>query len=383
MIRITRGEESKLTSWFFEIDRGLLGAILGLVAISIYAMVSAGSAQAARMSPPQPWFYFLLKALPAYFVGVVCLLATSMLNTKQVIKVSILIFILGICGLLATVAHPVVMKGSARWAHFGGLSFMPADVLKPAFIMLTAWFLSKMHEHFGEDIIANKEAWKAKIMSWWPYLAVFGVISIIILLHPDFGTFLLYCGVLFAMLFVAGLPMKYLPIILLFGGGVGAFALATMSHIQERAKHIFHIEEYSQAWYSVNSIKHGGLLGSGDEAFVKDTLPESTNDFVYSAIAEDCGAIIACALVAFLLYILIGLIKKAIHARDPFVVYAITGTAALFGLQICFNLATALHLFIDKGMTLPFISYGGVSFVSFCVLFGMLLAVMREEEWSR
>ncbi|MCQ2574964.1 MAG: FtsW/RodA/SpoVE family cell cycle protein [Alphaproteobacteria bacterium] len=383
MIRITRGEESRLTSWFFEIDRGLLGAILCLVAVSIYAMISAGSAQAARMNPPQPWFYFLIKALPAYFVGVVALFATSMLNTKQIIRVSIIILILGAVGLLTTVAHPVIMKGSARWAHFGSFSFMPADILKPAFIMLTAWFLSKMHEKFGEDIIANKEAWKAKILSWWPYLIIFAVFAGIILLHPDLGTFLLYCGVLFAMLFVAGLPLKYIPLIGLAGAGVGAFALLTMSHIQERAKHIFHVEPYSQAWYSINSIKHGGLLGSGDEAFVKDTLPESTNDFVFSAIAEDCGAIVACALVLFLLYILLDLIKKAVHARDHFVVYAITGTAALFGLQICFNLATALHLFIDKGMTLPFISYGGVSFVSFCVLFGMLLAVMREEEWSR
>ena len=156
-----------------------------------------------------------------------------------------------------------------------------------------------------------------------------------------------------------------------------------MPHIRARAAHIFDIVPRTQAWYSINSIKHGGLFGVGTGAYVQDVLPESTNDFVFSALAEVWGALIACLLVLFLLFVLNNLINHAIHAKDNFVVYALSGMAALFGGQICFNLMTALHLVIDKGMTLPFISYGGVSFITFCILFGIALAIIREDTWNR
>ena len=138
MLRLTRGEESKLTAWYFELDRGLLTMILLLVVIGAITMITAGSAEAAKMG--QPWFFFIKKAIPAYMLGLTCLFGCSMLSKQSVIRVSILCLIVGIFGLLVTLAHPVVVKGSARWAHIGGFGFMPADVLKPALIVLTAWF---------------------------------------------------------------------------------------------------------------------------------------------------------------------------------------------------------------------------------------------------
>ncbi len=381
MLRITRSQESKLTSWYYEIDRGLLGYVLILIAIGLMTIVSVGSAQAARMG--QPWFYFLQKALLPYSIGFIALFWFSMLNKKQVIKISILGLLVGIITLFLTFVNKHPMNGSLRWFFIGGFSFMPSDLIKPFFVVLTAWFLSKMHDVYGSDIFLNKDAWKLNKISWWPYLLLFVICILLVFLHPDVGTAVLYVGVLTIMLFVAGFPYRLLPAI----GGVfvvmAIAALTFMPHIKNRAAHIFDIARDSQAWYSINSIRHGGLFGSGDESYVKDVLPESTNDFVYSAIAEDWGAISACALVALLLLVLSKLIKHASHAKDEFVVYAVTGAAALFGGQICFNLMTALHLFIDKGMTLPFISYGGVSFVVFCVLFGMTLALIREDTWNK
>ncbi len=382
MFRITRGEDSKLTSWYFEIDRKLLLLILALVAVGIITMFTAGAAQAAHMRPQQPWFYFIKKAIPWYVIGLGCLFGFSMLNKQKVVKVSIAIALFAFLGLAITVVHPVVMKGSARWAHVGRFGFMPADVLKPAFIVLTAWFLAKMRSVFGENMFLNKQAWKFNWLSWWPYLILFGICTFIIFRHPDIGTATLYVCVLFVMALVAGLPLKFLPVM----GGVlvllGAAAM-TNSHIRNRAMHIFNIEPRSQVWFSLNSIRHGGLFGSGDKAYVKDALPEATNDCVYAAIAEDWGAIIACALVVLLFFVINNLINHAITAKDRFVVYALTGTMALFGGQICFNLMTALHLILNKGMTLPFISYGGVSFISFCILFGMMLSLIREDVWNK
>lgn len=379
---ITHGEESKLTSWYFEIDRGLLGCILILIVIGLMAIVSVGSAQAAYMG--YPWFYFLKKALLPYTIGFVALFGFSMLNKRQVIKISIIGLLIGIVALICTFVNKHPMNGSLRWLFIReGISFMPSDLIKPFFIVLTAWFLSKMHNVYGSDIFLNKKAWKLSKISWWPYLLLFAVCILLIFLHPDVGTAVLYVGVLSIMLFVAGFPYKLLPAIFGVFIAMAIAALTFMPHIKNRAMHIFDIARDSQAWYSINSIRHGGLFGSGEESYVKDVLPESTNDFVYSAIAEDWGAIGACLLVVLLFIILSKLIKHASMAKDDFVVYAVSGTAALFGGQICFNLMTALHLFIDKGMTLPFVSYGGVSFVVFCILFGMTLALIREDTWNK
>jgi len=381
MIKITRREESKLTSWFFEIDRGLLGLILMLVLIGAITMLTAGSAQAAKMG--QPWFFFIKKAFPFYLLGLGCLFGCSMLNKQQIIRLSIACLGVGIIGLFVTLVHPVAIKGSARWAHMGPISFMPADILKPAFIVLTAWFLNKMRNVYGGDIFLNKEAWRAKWLSWWPYLAIFALCAAVFFKHPDIGNLFLYICVLFVMLFIAGFPWKFIPLVL---GGMGILAtivIMTKAHVRDRFYHMFDVDRWSQAWYSINSIKHGGLFGSGPDAYVKDVLPESTNDFVYSSIAEDWGAIGCIALLLLLLLVLNKLINHAIHARDNMVIYAVTGVAALFGGQICFNLMTALHLVISKGMTLPFISYGGVSFVTFCIIFGMILSLIREDTWNK
>lgn len=381
MLRLTRGEESKLTAWYFELDRGLLTMILLLVVVGAITMITAGSAEAAKMG--QPWFFFIKKAIPAYILGLTCLFGCSMLSKQSVIRVSILCLIVGIFGLLVTLAHPVVVKGSARWAHIGGFGFMPADVLKPALIVLTAWFLNKMRGAYGSDIFLNKEAWRAKWLSWWPYIAIFLLCVAVFFKHPDIGNLFLYLGVLFVMLFVAGFPLKFLPFVLGGVGALSAIVILTKEHVRSRFLHMFDVDRWTQAWYSINSIKHGGLFGSGSDAYVKDVLPESTNDFVYAAIAEDWGAVGCIALVLLLLLVLNRLIKHAIHAREDFVVFALAGTAALFGGQICFNLMTALHLFVSKGMTLPFISYGGVSFISFCIIFGMILALVREDTWNK
>lgn len=380
MLRITRGEESKLTSWYFEIDRKLLVMILLLVFVGVITMITAGSAEAARMG--YPWFYFIKKAFLPYTFGLACLFGFSMFNKRQIIRISLVGLLVGIAALIFTFVHPHRINGSLRWVNLGGLSFMPADILKPFFIVITGWFLSYMHKIYGADIFLNPNAWKARWQSWWPYLTVFLICDLLIFKHPDVGTAALYFGVLFVMLFVAGFPWKLMP--MMFGTvcAMAAAAIAFMPHIRSRAAHIFDIVPRTQAWYSINSIKHGGLFGSGDEAFVKDVLPESTNDFVYASFAEDWGAIGACLLVILLFLVLSNLIKHATSARDDFVVYTVSGAAALFGGQICFNLMTALHLVIDKGMTLPFVSYGGVSFITFCILFGIVIALVREDTWN-
>ena len=376
-----RTEESKLTSWYFEVDRYLLWALLILIFVGVLFMVSAGSVAAERIG--QPWHFFILKAMPFYFIGLITLFVSSMLNKKWVLGLSWVNVAFGLLLLLVTLFAPHIIKGSARFVALGPFNVMPSDIMKPGFIIITAWFLAKMKETFGKDIFFNKEAWRFKWLSWWTYLAIFVPAFLIILRHPDFGTSILYFAVFSGMIFMAGLPLVIVPALLGLVCMVGLFAFFTMSHVHNRIiSWISGTGDTYQVRQSIQSIQHGGLLGSGDDAFVKQSLPDAHTDFIFAAIAEDWGAIMACALLGLLLYVLKRLMTDAMKARDPFVFYAAGGAATLFGTQVCINLMSTLHIFAPKGMTLPFISYGGSSFVAFCLLFGMILAVVREDKWK-
>ncbi|MDR1207693.1 MAG: FtsW/RodA/SpoVE family cell cycle protein [Rickettsiales bacterium] len=382
---LKRTESSRLTSWYFEIDRKLLFAAVILALIGMWAMVSAGSVAAERMNPPNPWHFFLIKALPFYGIGLLTLFLSSALPKNWVMRVAWANVAICLLLLLITLVHPAVVKGSARWVALPGFgSVMPSDLMKPGFIILTAWFLTRMEKITnGANIFLSKSAWR---WDGWPaYLAVFAPTLLIILRHPDVGTAMLYLAVFVAMIFLAGLPIWFVPIFISLGGLAGVFAFFTMAHFHGRILMWLGLAggaDNYQIKKSVEAIKHGGLLGSGEDAFIKQSLPDAHTDFIYSAIAEDSGALLAIALLCGFLYILKRLADDARGARDKFVFYVAGGVFALFGAQVCINIASALGVFPPKGMTLPFISYGGSSFVAFCLLFGLLLALVREDRWK-
>ncbi len=382
MFKLTRNDDSKLTSWYFEIDRRLLGCVLLLIALSAIFVVSAGSVAAERIG--MPWYFYLVKAIPFYCLGLVFLFAASFLNTKWVLRVSAANLLFGLALLPLTVIAPHIINNSARFVSFGFFNIMPADIMKPGFIIMTAYFLARMKDRYGTNIFFNKDAWRYDTwLSWIYYLALFGLTILIIFNHPDFGTAVLYLAVFCAMVFIAGLPLVLIPAF----AGIGIFMLVvaffTLGHVQRRIIAFFTgTGDTYQVDNSVDSIRHGGLLGSGDDAFVKQYLPDVHTDFIFAAIAEDLGAIMACGLLVLLFFVFRRLITNATNARELFVLYATGGTAALFGTQICFNMLTTLNLFAPKGMTLPFISYGGSSLLAYCLLFGMILAIVREDKWK-
>jgi cell division protein FtsW len=277
----------------------------------------------------------------------------------------------------------VASHGSERWAVIGGLRLMPSDIMKPGLVVMTAWFLAKMKEKFGSDIFLNPAPWRPAWLSWWTYLVPFGLVLLILFQQPDIGTTLLFMAVVGTMLFIAGLPRKiWLPLLGLFGG-VGFLAFLFVPHVHRRVlEFIKPLDPTTQVGYSVNAIRQGGLFGMGDEAFAKESLPDAHTDFIFAALAEDWGAIMACGLLVLLLVVIRRLTVTAMSARDTFVFYAVGGTTALFATQICINLATTLGLMPPKGMTLPFISSGGSSFLGYCLLFGMILAIVREDKWK-
>ena len=376
-----RTEESRLTSWFFEIDRRLLYMVLLLMVIGMFFAISAGSVVAENLG--EHWYFFFKKGLPFYGIGLATLFVASLLSKKIVLKLSILDVVVGFILLAVTIVAPHTIKGSARFVAIGPFNVLPSDIMKPGFIILTAWFLAEMHKTFGDRLFIARDAWKLRTPNWWMYIALFVPALIVIFTHPDVGSTLLYLGVLICMLLISGLSWWAFGGMIAAGAGVLTIAYYTMSHVHNRINTLLTGSgDNYQVTQSVQSIRHGGFFGSGDNAFIKEKLPDAHTDFIYAAIVEDLGAILAFAMLCLLVYVLKLLVTDAMGARDKFVFYAVGGTAALFGIQSCINLVSTLGLFAPKGMTLPFVSYGGSSLVGFCLLFGMILAIVREDKWK-
>lgn len=378
-----RTDDSQLTDWYFGTDRWLLLYVGIMIFVGMIASISTGSANSIRVHGALPWYHFFVKMFPFYIVGLGTLFVTSMFNKKWVLKLAWLNVLVCLPLLIITFVHPQVVNGSARWVIMDGLKLMPSDIMKPGFVIITAWFLTRMKEKYGDDIFLNKDAWKFNLSSWWPYVLTFCVVVGIMFSQPDVGTSILYFSVLGIMLYVAGLPKKILALMggICVGGGIIAFSV--FHHVHERVMDFFQpLDPRSQVGYAVNAIRQGGLFGMGDEAFAAEHLPMAENDFVYAALVEDFGAIAGCLLLVLFIMVVKRLRCAATDAHDKFVQYAITGTTALFSVQICLNLATTLHVMPPKGMTLPFISFGGSSFLGFCLLFGMTLALIREDKWK-
>lgn len=378
-----RTDDSQLTDWYFGTDRWLLLYVGIMIFVGMIAAISTGSANAIRVNGNLPWYHFFVKMFPFYIIGIGTLFITSMFNKKWVLNIAWLNVLICLPLLLVTFVHPQIVNGSTRWVVLGSLKLMPSDIMKPGFVILTAWFLTKMKEKYGDNIFFNKEAWQFNWLSWWPYGLVFLMTVGIMFNQPDVGTSILYFSVLAIMLFVAGLPKKIFAILGgVFAGGItGAFFLH--HHVHERIMDFFQpLDPRSQVGYAVNAIRQGGLFGMGDEAFAAENLPMAENDFVYAALVEDFGAIAGCLLLFLFVLVIKRLINSANQAKDKFVLYVITGTTALFSVQICMNLATTLHIIPPKGMTLPFISFGGSSFLGFCLLFGLTMALIREDKWK-
>lgn len=378
-----RTDDSQLTDWYFGIDRWLLLYVGIMIFVGMIATISTGSANSIRVHGALPWYHFFVKMFPFYIIGLGTLFVTSMFNKKWVLKLAWLNVIVCLPLLLMTFIHPMVVNGSARWVVLDGLKLMPSDIMKPGFVVVTAWFLARMKEKFGDNIFLNRDAWKFSWSSWWPYIGVFCMVLGILFKQPDIGTSMLYFLVLGIMLYVSGLPKRIMAILgaVLIGGGTAAFFL--WHHVHERIMEFFGpLDPLSQVGFAVNAIRQGGLFGMGDEAFAAENLPMAENDFVFAALVEDFGAIAGCLLLVLFIMVIKRLMAAASSARDKFVLYVITGTTALFSVQICLNLATTLHVMPPKGMTLPFISFGGSSFLGFCLLFGMTLALIREDKWK-
>jgi cell division protein FtsW len=362
---VSRLETTPFATWWWTVDRLLLAALLALMLGGIILSLAASPPVAARLGLDP--FYFVGRHMLYLLPALAVMLATSFLSPRNIRRLALVIFVLSVLLIAATLQFGAEVKGARRWIVLAGVNIQPSEFLKPAFVVLIAWL-------FGES--AQRPEMPANSIA----LALLLVAVTGLVLQPDFGQTMLVALVWSALFFIAGMRLVWV----LGLGGAAAVGLATaymfIPHVAKRIERFrdptsgdtFNIDQ------ALESFQRGGWFGRGPgEGTVKRILPESHTDFVFAVAAEEFGIVLCLMLLALFAFIVLRTLRHAMKNEDPFARFAAAGLAVLLGLQSAINMAVNLHLMPAKGMTLPFISYGGSSMISLAYGMGMLLALTR------
>jgi cell division protein FtsW len=363
---VSRVERTAFSAWWWTVDRLILAAVLAIMLGGIVLSLAASPPVAARIGLDP--FHFVNRHVLFLAPAFIVLIVTSFLTPPQMRRLALAVFAASLALVVATLWFGTEIKGARRWLVILGINVQPSEFVKPAFVILIAWL-------FGES--ARRPEMPANFLA----LALLLVVAAVLVLQPDFGQTTLVVLVWGALFFMTG--MRLIWVIGLAGAAVVglAAAYASVPHVAQRIKRFLDpgSGDTFQIDTAVEAFMRGGWFGRGPgEGTVKRILPDSHADFVFAVAAEEFGIALCLALVALFAFIVIRALTSALSDDDPFARFATAGLAMLFGIQSAINMAVNLHLIPAKGMTLPFISYGGSSMISLAYGVGMLLALTRE-----
>jgi cell division protein FtsW len=363
---LSRADTSLLGRWWWTVDRWTLVAVATLIGFGYILMLAASPAVAERIHVGRDMFIFK----QVFFLAVAGLIvvAVSLLSPKGVRRVALAGCAIALILTALTLVAGVEIKGARRWIALPGLSLQPSEFLKPCFAVVAAWLIAEGQRarRFPGMILA---------------FGVFGVIALLLKSQPDMGMLAVVTGVFFIQLFVAGMNLAFLGVGL---GGIGVAAVAAYTffdHVRSRVTRFLNPEagDNFQVNRALEAFGNGGLLGRGPgEGWVRDTIPDAHADFVFAVAGEEFGLVICLVILGVFAFIVLRALLRLLAEGELFVVLASTGLAAGFGLQAFVNMASTLRLIPTKGMTLPFISYGGSSAIAVALGIGMLLALTRR-----
>ena len=368
-----RAGDPILPRWWRTLDRWSLGCVLGLFAMGLLLGLAASVPLAEKNGLPQ--FYYVTRQAVFGGMAIVAMLVVSTFSPRMVRR-------LGVLGFLGAIVVLMVLpfigtdfgKGAVRWLRLpGGMSVQPSEFLKPCFVAICAWFMAASQEVGGPP----GRAYSA---------AVAAVTVILLALQPDFGQASLVLFSWCVMYFIAGAPLMLLFGVL--GSAVlgGVFAYGASEHFARRIDGFLasDVDPRTQLGYAWNAIQEGGFFGVGvGEGSVKWSLPDAHTDFIIAVAAEEYGLIMVIAIILLYGGIVVRSLFRLRDERDPFVRIAGTGLACAFGVQALINMGVAVRLLPAKGMTLPFVSYGGSSVIASGIAMGMLLALTRARPHGR
>ncbi|MFT5439108.1 MAG: cell division protein FtsW [Alphaproteobacteria bacterium] len=366
MTRFARTDTSILGHWWWTIDRWSMAAVALLFVYGVMLTMAASPPVAERLHFEQ--FHFVRRQLVFLPLAIVIMFAVSLMTPRGIRRLAVMVFAVSILLMIATLFFGPEIKGARRWINIAGLSLQPSEFIKPSLAVVTAWAFARQHKS-GEPVWRN--------VAIGLYVLVVGLL----LLQPDFGMTVVVSAVWFGQFFLAGLPMMWVAgflILGLLGAGGAYFALPHVASRIDRFIDPSSGDSY-QVSRSMEAFMNGGLLGRGPgEGSVKSVLPDAHTDFVFAVAGEEFGLIACLLLVGLFAFIVLRGFARVIKEPDLFTLLAVTGLLVQFGLQSLVNMGSTLSLIPTKGMTLPFISYGGSSLTAIALLIGMVLALTRN-----
>jgi cell division protein FtsW len=365
-MRITRADKSVLSDWWFTVDRLMFFGLLLLMGAGLVLSFAASPPVAAKyhLEP----FYFVRRHAVMLLPAVAITFAASTLAPKQIRRASLVIFLTGIGLMILILFLGPEVKGAKRWLELGTFSLQPSEFAKPAFVVLTAWLFNESQKR--KDVPGLELA-----------ILLYGVFALLLVLQPDFGQTMLVTLVWGALFFMAGINMVWIGVLAVAGIGGLFAAYFLLPHVASRIDRFLDPAsgDTYQADRSLDSFLHGGWFGRGPgEGTVKDVLPDSHTDFIFAVAAEEYGLIACLILLTLFAFIVLRGLSKASQEPDGFIRHAVAGLIMLFGLQTLINMAVNVGMLPAKGMTLPFISYGGSSLLAMALTMGFALGFTRK-----
>lgn len=371
--RLGRADRTPLGLWFWEIDRVLLLLVTVLISVGLIAVAAGSPAAAERYSGGtvviSPLAYFW-KQLLWVMLGLPVLIGFSMMpqNLARRFSLGAAAFFSVMLAFVPVIGNEV--NGATRWIGVGFSQFQPSEFLKPFFVVAMAWVLS-LRQHDPDLPVMPITG------------AMTGIVCALLMMQPDFGQTIVFGSVWMALMLIAGMPMRIMGIL----AGVGATGVVAAYFLYPTAtKRINNFLFADGDTYQVDqahaTLTAGGLFGTGPGGGErKFHLPEAHTDYIFSVIGEEFGLLACIALALLFLSIAVRVFVKLLDEEDSFLVYASAGLATQFTVQAFINIAVNAGIAPSKGMTLPFISYGGSSMLALSAGMGLLLAFTRKNPY--
>jgi cell division protein FtsW len=365
MPTLSRADNSVLGRWWWSVDRWTLGAIGTLIGFGYIMMLAASPAVAERIGTSRETF--ILKQVVFLALAGVIVVGVSLLSPRDIRRLAIAGCLVALALTAATMVMGVEIKGARRWISLPGMTIQPSEFLKPCFAVVAAWLLSEARKspRFPGRVIA---------------FCVFVFILMLLKSQPDIGMLAVITAVFLAQLYIDGLPLVLVGVAMSMIAGGAVVAYTIFPHVRSRVTRFWDgTGDNYQVTTALEAFGNGGLLGRGPgEGHVKDVLPDAHADFVFAVAGEEFGMLICVVILSVFAFVVMRGLLRLLREQDLYIVLSCTGLVTGFGLQALVNMASTLHLIPTKGMTLPFISYGGSSVVAVALGMGMLLALTRR-----
>lgn len=369
------GYIDKIQTFFLDryrsLDRGLLYSVFILILSGIFLIFAAGPGVAERTN--RETFHFIYRQLIFLVPAIFVLFATSFLSFQQIRRISGIVLIVSVLCMVYVVLFGTEIQGSKRWINFWGIGIQPSEFSKPAFAVVCAWLLAS-----GRLI---------KRFPGYPLSALlYGILIGLLLLQPDVGMLFTVTAIFIVQFFLSGISIMIVSIFGCAFFSLGVMAYFVFDHVHTRVNRFFNPAqgEAYQVEKSLETLQNAGWFGKGPgEGIVKYDLPDAHTDFIMAVAAEEFGFMLTAALVCVFAYIVLRGFWLMRQENNHFCQIAVSGLLTQIAIQAIVNMGSTLNILPTKGMTLPFISYGGSSLVSIGFAFGIILGLTRCHTLSR